>query len=277
MSDGELAQIDAVFYRQSIDSVRDQASKYQHSLQFMQSQLERAARCHGTIVTLDDPLYPHLLGDSKFCHPIMYCIGDLAVLKDCDRFLAIVGTRQPAPESCAFARSIAGEFARHGWVVVSGLAKGIDTEAHRGALEAGGRTIAVLGCGPDVVYPRESAELHAEIARRGLILSEFPFGDHVDELKLKKRNKTIVAASRGTLLVESDVTGGAMNAVATCREQNKPLMTILPEWPGRISGNRKAADEGAFVVSVGPQSFSQLASLLESELPGLSAHFFDPR
>jgi DNA processing protein len=277
MGDAELARSNAVFNHQTIQGIREQASKYQQSHEFMARQFGRAAHCNGSIVTLDDPLYPRFLSDSSFCHPILYCIGDLAAVTACEKLVAIVGTRHPAPESCAFARSIASEFARHGWIVVSGMAKGIDTEAHQGALAAGGRTIAVLGCGPDVIYPRESAELHSQIARRGLILSEFPFGARVDELKLKKRNKTIVAATRGTFLVETDLTGGAMNAAAACREQNKPLLTILPEWPSRIGGNRKATSEGAFVISVGPDSFSHAASLLESGLPGLTVHLFDPQ
>jgi len=243
----------------------------------MKRQLERAEKCGGTIVTLDDPLYPNFLANSNFCHAIIYCIGDLASVRGCDKVVAIVGTRYPAAESCEFARRIARELARCGWVVASGMAKGIDAEAHRGALDADGRTVAVLGCGPDVIYPRESVGLHRDIAARGLLLSEFPFGDRVDELKLKKRNKTIIATSRGIFLVESDVTGGAMNAVATCREQNKILMTILPEWPSRISGNRKAAGEDAFVVPIGPKSFSQIVSLLESQLPGLTAHLPNPR
>jgi len=272
MSDGELSRIKGVFNRQSIEGIRDQASKYQHSLDFMKRQLERAAKHGGSIVALGDPQYPEFLANSNFSHAMIYCIGDLAAVKDNDKVVAIVGTRYPAAESCEFARRIARELARCGWIVASGMAKGIDAEAHRGALEADGKTIAVLGCGPDVIYPRESAELHRDIARQGLLLSEFPFGERVDELKLKKRNKTIVATSRGVLLVESDVTGGAMNAVATCREQKKILMTILPEWPCQISGNHKAANEDAFIVPIGPDSHSRIVSLLESPLPGLTAN-----
>lgn len=269
--------IKGVFNRQSIQGIRDQASKYEHSQDFMKRQLEWAEKCGGTIVTLGDPLYPEFLANSNFCHAIVYCIGDLVPVRGCDKVVAIVGTRHPAAESCEFARSITGELARSGWVVASGMAKGIDAEAHRGALDASGKTVAVLGCGPDVIYPRESAELHREIATRGLLLSEFPFGDGVDELKLKKRNKTIVATSRGVFLVESSMTGGAMNAVTACSEQNKILMTILPDWPSRICGNRKASGEEAFVVQIGPDSCSQTVSLLESELPGLTAHLPNSR
>jgi len=147
MSDGELSRIKGVFNRQSIQGIRHQASKHKHSLDFMKRQLERAEKCGGTIVTLDNPLYPDFLANSNFCHAIVYCIGDLASVRGCDKVVAIVGTRHPAAESCEFARSIARELARCGWVVASGMAKGIDAEAHRGALDADGRTVAVLGCG----------------------------------------------------------------------------------------------------------------------------------
>lgn len=272
MSDDELLQIKGVFNRQSIAGLRQQTSKYQLSYDFMECQLELAPKCGGTIVALGDPLYPDILANSIFCHAILYCIGDLALVAGGDKVVAIVGTRHPAVESCEFARRIGRELAGRGWIVASGMAKGIDAEAHRGALEADAQTIAVLGCGPDVVYPRESAELHRDIATRGLVLSEYPFGGRVDELKLKRRNKTIVALSRGVVLVESDVDGGAMNAVAACREQKKTLMTIMPEWFGRFTGNRRAASEDAFSVPIGPDASVRIESLLESPLPGLTAH-----
>lgn len=272
MRDDELLQIKGVFNRQSIAGLREQNSKYQSSYDFMECQLELALTCGGTIIALGDPLYPDSLANSSFCHAILYCIGDMTLVSGCDKVVAIVGTRYPAVESCEFARRIGGELAVRGWIVASGMAMGIDAEAHRGALEAGGQTIAVLGCGPDVVYPHGSAELYKEIASRGLVLSEHPFGDRVDELKLKRRNKTIVALSRGVILVESNVDGGAMNAVAACREQKKTLITILPEWSGRFTGNLRAVSEGAFSATINPDTSSHIVSLLESPRPGFAPH-----
>lgn len=272
MSDDELLAIKDVFNRQSIAGIRQQARNYQLSYDFMEGQLERAQACGGNIIAFGDSMYPDVLAHSRFCHALLYCVGDWACIEHSDRIAAIVGTRCPARQSLLFARRISRELAGRGWIVASGMAKGIDTEAHRGALEAGGRTIAVLGCGPDVVYPRESVQLYREIIERGLILSEYPFGEHVDELKLKRRNKMIVALSRGVVLVESDVDGGAMNAVAACREQKKPLMTILPEWPGRFTGNRKVDGEEAFTIPIDQDSSARIASLLESPLPGLAPH-----
>jgi DNA processing protein len=267
MTDEQLAELRGVGTSQSIKGIREQATRHKASLQFMREQLELAAAAGGEILTLDDPTYPQFLANSKMCHALVYCVGDVGAFVSYDKALAIVGTRSAAAQSRGVARGTAEELARKGWVIVSGMAKGIDSEAHEGALAAAGRTIAVLGCGPDVVYPRDARSLYDRIRSRGLIISEYPFGDRVSTLKLKKRNKTTVALALGAFLVESDADGGAMNAVRACKEQSKQAFTIIPGWQCKQSGNELAAKEGAVVLPAGPDlvpTFLRKIKMVES-------------
>lgn len=150
--------------------------------------------------------------------------------------IAIVGTRRATPYGRAVARRLAAEFARVGFCVISGLAQGIDTAAHEGALETSGRTVAVLGTGLDLVYPPENRQLQQRIAESGALLSEFPFGRPSSRQSFPMRNRIVSGLADAVVVVESDAAGGAMITAGLAGEQGKPLFAV----PGRIDQTTSA-------------------------------------
>ena len=153
-----------------------------------------------------DPGYPaglHLAGRA----PLLWWRGTLG--PDGERCVAVVGTRSPSPAGLARARSLARELAGAGVTVVSGLARGIDTAAHEACLDAGGRSLAVLGCGIGSVYPPENAGLAERIAAHGAVLSQLPPDAPVSPAALRQRNAVIAALAAATVVVEAGSTSGA--------------------------------------------------------------------
>lgn len=189
---------------------------------------EERLRSRGTdFLAAGDPAYPPVL---RRIHdpPIgLYRLGsygwDLPAV-------AIVGTRRATPYGRMVARQLATEFSQAGFCIVSGLAQGIDTAAHEGALEAGGRTVAVLGTGLDLVYPPENRRLQQRIAETGAVLSELPFGRRASRQSFPMRNRIVSGLSDAVIVVESDAAGGAMITARLAGEQGKPLFAV----PGRI-------------------------------------------
>jgi DNA processing protein len=144
--------------------------------------------------------------------------------------VAIVGSRRTTLYGQAVAKKLGGELARLGFCVVSGLARGIDTAAHEGALAAGGRTVAVLGNGIDIVYPPENLALYRRIEEAGALLSEFPIGRRADKQSFAMRNRIVAGMSRAIIVVESDVAGGSMITAKFAGEQGRLVFAV----PGRI-------------------------------------------
>jgi DNA processing protein len=134
------------------------------------------------------------------------------------------------------AKKFGAELARLGFCVVSGLARGIDTAAHEGALSVGGRTAAVLGCGIDIIYPPENLELYRRIEAEGAVLSEFPFSRRADRQSFAMRNRIVAGMCEATIVVESDVDGGAMITARFAGEQGRLIFAV----PGRIDQNTSA-------------------------------------
>ncbi len=150
----------------------------------------------GTVaITLGDPRYPALLREIFDPPVLLFARGRLELLRPLH--FAVVGTRRPTPYGTAVAERIAADLVRAGLIIVSGMARGIDTAAHKGALAAGGDTIAVLGCGVDIVYPSENRKLAADLAAKGLILSEFPMGSTAFPQNFPVRNRIISGFSSG--------------------------------------------------------------------------------
>ena len=144
--------------------------------------------------------------------------------------MTVVGTRRATAYGCEVARHLAGDLARQGVTVVSGLARGIDAVAPRAALEAGGRTIAVTGSGIDVVYPPEYAELSEEIQRQGAVLTDYPLGTRLGARHFPHRNRLLSGLTLGTLVVEADEKSGALWTVRHALEQNREVFCV----PGSI-------------------------------------------
>jgi DNA processing protein len=150
--------------------------------------------------------------------------------------IAIVGSRRPTFYGLGVAKRLGSELARLGFCVVSGLARGIDTAAHEGALEAGGRTVAVLGTGLDIVYPPENLDLYRRIAESGAVLSEFSFGRRADRNSFPMRNRIVSGMSIAVVVVESAADGGAMITARFAGEHGRLLFAV----PGRIDQSTSA-------------------------------------
>ena len=179
------------------------------------------------ILTLHSPDYPQFLRSiPKQAPPVIHVQGDLGLVRP--RSVAVVGTRSPSGEAVERVRSLAGYLCEKGSPVVAGMARGIDTAAHQGALESAGMTIGVLGSGLDRIYPPENAPLYVEARQRGLLISQFPFGSAPSPANLRQRNKLIVALAEAVVIAESDVQGGAMIAARSALEQGRNLFAL--QW-----------------------------------------------
>jgi DNA processing protein len=198
----------------------------------LRSMADRAAgwRARGVaIVTIDHPLYPDPLRRRAGAPPTLFVRGSLencvGGVFSAVEGVALVGTRTPSQAGLTAARRLAGEAVRRGWTVISGLAVGIDAAAHIGALDAGGYTLAVLGCGVLDVYPPQNHALAARIlARGGALISEIAPDAPVERAALVARNRIIALLSRKVIVVESQLDGGAMHAARFAQSAGIPVL-----------------------------------------------------
>ncbi len=208
---------------------------------------EAAAKLGARLITPVDEEYPAPLKtiyDPPLC---LYVRGTLE--KKDAQALAIVGTRRVTHYGAAQADRLAYQVSKAGFVVVSGLARGIDTVAHKAALKAGGRTLAVLGGALDKLYPPENRELAEEIVAHGAVLSEFSLGREPDRTTFPYRNRLVSGLSKGVLVVEAGVDSGAMNTAEQALEQGRSVMAV----PGRVDmegarGPHRLIQNGARLV-----------------------------
>jgi DNA processing protein len=183
---------------------------------------------HHHLIALTDPRYPASLRALRCCPIALYVAGDAEVLNDPQ--LSIVGSRNPTPAGRDTAFAFAESLAARGLAITSGLAEGIDSAAHRGALAAQGVTLAVLGNGIDSVYPRANRRLSEEIRFRGALISEFPLGTPPRRENFPQRNRIIAALSLGTLVVEAARRSGSLITARLAGDQNRELFAV----PGSI-------------------------------------------
>jgi DNA processing protein len=183
-----------------------------------------------------------------------------------ERRIAIVGTRGPSEAGLAAARALATAAAANGWCVVSGLARGIDTAAHEGALAAEGRTIAVLGSGIRRVYPRENQDLAERIVERGALISEQPPNARPTSRRLTARNRLQSGLAHAVVVVETGPGGGSHVTASHARRQGKPVFAV--QWPGtdrRARGGRQLLGRGAHPADVSGDLSALLAAIDELE------------
>jgi len=208
---------------------------------------ERLAHSGATFVTQEDPYYPPMLREIHDPPIGLYRLGQYGFEDPC---VAIVGSRKTTLYGQSVAKRFGEELARAGFCVVSGLARGIDTAAHEGALAGGGRTAAVLGVGIDIIYPPENLDLYRRIAQTGAVLSEFPFGRHADTQSFAMRNRLVSGICKAVVVVESAVSGGSMITARFAGEQGRMLCAV----PGRIDqagsgGCHQLIRDGATLVT----------------------------
>ncbi len=197
--------------------------------QFADEQMTLLAKHDAKMVTFWDASYPALL--KKIFDPpaVLFVRGEFA--ESDARPIGMVGTRSPSSYGRLMAEKFAGELARKGVTIVSGLARGIDTLAHRAALAMGGRTLAVLGSGVDVIYPDENRKLAEQITKRGALISEFPMGTKPDAPHFPRRNRIISGMSVAILVVEAGQTSGALITADCALDQGRDVYAI----PGNIN------------------------------------------
>lgn len=195
------------------------------------------------------PDYPQILSSIPDPPPLLFYRGDLASFLD-GPAVAVIGSRRGSPYGLGAARSLSRSLGAAGVRVVSGLARGIDGEAHRGCLEGGGMTMAVLGSGLDVPYPREHAALLERIAGQGVAVTEHPPGTPPDAFNFPRRNRLISGFSRAVVVVEAGERSGTMITVDAALEQGRDVLAV----PGEISrrgstGTNRLIRDGAGVVT----------------------------
>ncbi|HTL51396.1 MAG TPA: DNA-processing protein DprA, partial [Planctomycetota bacterium] len=211
-----------------IGPVRSQAILDQRSMDAARRERDLAAQQGITILDYYHPDYPLLLQQSSDPPLILYVKGTLE--PDDGNGLSIVGTRQCSNYGRDTARKFARELAQRNVTIVSGLARGIDTAAHLGALEGGGRTVAVLGSGLLKIYPQENDELYEQITGQGAVVSEFPLNMPAAADHFPRRNRIIAWLTRASLVVEGDEKSGAMITARFANEEGRTVLAL----PGRI-------------------------------------------
>jgi DNA processing protein len=187
----------------------------------------RLAQAGAVFITTRDEGYPKMLREIHDPPIGLYRKGDYLFGQPC---IAVVGSRRTTLYGQSVAKKLGADLARLGFCVVSGLARGIDTAAHEGALSVDGKTVAVLGCGLDIVYPPENLDLYRRIAETGAVISEFPFGRKADRQTFPMRNRVVSGICEAVVVVESDVSGGAMITARFAGEQGRLIYAV----PGRI-------------------------------------------
>ena len=213
----------------------------------IRAQQAKAKVIGASLLLPTDPDYPPLLKAIVSPPPYLFVRG--ALQKEDALAVAVVGTRRSTAYGFMTTERLAGDLARRGVTVVSGLARGVDSAAHRGALASGGRTIAVLGCGADVVYPKENGALMKEIALKGAVISQYPLGTPPLKEYFPVRNRTIAGMTLGTVVVEAAEKSGALITARFAGELGREVFAI----PGNISsavsqGTNRLIQDGAKLV-----------------------------
>ncbi len=201
---------------------------------------------HG-VLCISDPGYPDMLAETPDAPPVLFYRGNIEAASG--PAICIVGSRRSSRRGLVVARELAWELSRRGILVVSGMARGIDTVSHDGALAGGGYTCAVLGCGIDIAYPPENAPLAMEIARHGCVLSEFPPGTPPMKHHFPMRNRILSGLSLGVVVVEAKLAGGAMITARWAADQGREVFAV----PGPVEqetcrGPHRLIKEGACLV-----------------------------
>jgi len=209
--------------------------------------------------------YPNYLANISDPPPLLYLKGTL--LPEDERAVALVGSRQASAYGLSVCNKICKELAWQGWTVVSGMARGIDSAAHRGALEGGGRTLAVWGTGLDVVYPKENLTLSKEIASSGAILSEFPLGTPPEPGNFPVRNRIISGLSLGVVVVEATVRSGSLITARMALDQGRQVFAV-PGPIGRptVEGAHRLIKEGAKLVESAEDIIEELLPMVDRKL-----------
>ena len=266
----ELAQIDGLTpdVRQQLINGRSHAPLAQ------ELELIQQHQCH--IVTINDDAYPPLLKQINDPPVLLYIIGAFPLQNAPS--IAIVGSRSPTEYGKTISQQLSHQLAERGITVVSGFARGIDTCVHRGALEAGGRTIAVFGCGLSIIYPAANRALAAEIVESGALISEFPMTMPPRGNNFPRRNRVISGLTLGTLVVEASERSGSLITAGHAAEQGREVFAVPGQiFSGVSRGTHSLINQGATLINsvddlldALPQDYTQILGQVSPE-PTLQA------
>lgn len=227
-------------------------------------EIERVKRKKYFLLTLEDEGYPYYLREIFDPPFVLYCAGRKEVLKEAA--VSIVGARKPSPYGRAVAERLAQDLASRGVVIVSGLARGIDSIAHWGALR-GGKTVAVLGSGLEYIYPRENRPLFQKIVEEGAVLSEFPLESPPLGLHFPRRNRIISGLSLAVVVVEASKRSGSLISARLALEQNREVMAVPGNVTSELSqGTNWLIKTGAKLVANWEDVAEELPSPLKEQL-----------
>ena len=211
------------------------------------------------LLTIQDLGYPQCLREIFDPPLILFALGNMSLINSFS--LAVVGTRNPTPYGLAATERLSADLAKAGLTIVSGMARGIDTAAHRAALNADGTTIAVLGCGVDVLYPSSNRKLYDDIARRGLLLSEFPMEAPAFPQNFPVRNRIVSGLSLGVLIVEGAQHSGSAITAKLAMDQGREVFAV----PGNITSKMSWGPN--LLIKEGGAKLVQEWSDITNELP----------
>lgn len=199
-----------------------------HDINLINSFIERNNKNDIDIITFESPNFPQCLKHIENPPTVLFCKGDLSLFNS--KKLAVVGPRDITRYGLDVAENFVREFAKTGLVVVSGIARGVDTVAHKTAIGNKGKTIAVLPCGLDKIYPSENKDLYLDIIENGLLVSEYPLGSTVKQFTFQERNRIVSGLAEAVLLPECKISGGTTITAECAIEQGKKLFAV----PGNI-------------------------------------------
>ncbi|MGH9554632.1 MAG: DNA-processing protein DprA [Terriglobales bacterium] len=249
-----------------LQAVSAQALATGKSIELAQEEMVRAAAAGAQILPLDDPAYPALLRQIYDPPVVLYVKGDAAVLSLAG--IAIVGTRHPTPYGTGMAERLAADLAVRGLAIISGLARGVDAAAHRGAVAARGKTVAVFGTGVDQVYPRENTKLADSIlATGGAVISEFPMASFPAPQNFPIRNRLISGLAVGVLVVEAGEYSGTRVTARCALEQNREVYAVPGNVTNRNSwGPNTLIKQGAHLVATWEDVWEVLPATVRDQL-----------
>ncbi len=214
---------------------------------FINKHLKAASKNILEAVTIDEESYPALLREINDPPPVLFFRGSLLVNESLN--IAVVGSRSAGRRGLANARRISSQLSERSVTVVSGLARGVDTAAHTGALRGGGGTTAVTGCGLDIAYPTENSDLAMEISKNGCVMTEHPLGTPPLKHHFPRRNRILSGISSGVVIVEAGIRSGAMITARWAADQGREVFAVPGpvEHPGS-AGPHRLIKEGAVLV-----------------------------
>jgi DNA processing protein len=260
-SQQELLEVEGITKRQSAAILNYKAP------QSIKAELDQANQKGYKIITLADSLYPPLLREIPDPPPFLYVSGRL---DGSPKNIAVVGSRNPTAYGISTTQKLCADLCAHGITIVSGMAVGIDTAAHRGALAGKGKTVAVLGSGLNKIYPSQNLSLFEKISEKGAVISEFGLNAEPEAHHFPIRNRIISGMSMGTVVVEATRKSGSLITARLAAEQNREVFAV----PGSIqsfksTGTHALIKQGAKLVENAQDVIEELVAYMNMEPPGL--------